>query len=111
MRYSGDSPLHRAIKTLPHVAFAVDDLDAALEGLDVMYPPGSPSEGVCAAMILVDGAPVERIWFSRNVYAPSTTSVVVVGTQGMRGHCDVGGTRDIGAAPARATERGVPAAP
>jgi hypothetical protein len=66
MRYSADSPLHPAIKALPHVAFEVDDLDAALEGQEVIYPPGSPSEGVRAAMILVDGAPVELIWFRRN---------------------------------------------
>jgi hypothetical protein len=66
MRYSPDSPLHPAIKTLPHVAFEVDDLDAALEGQEVIYPPGSPSDGVRAAMILVDGAPVELIWFRRD---------------------------------------------
>ena len=66
MRYSPDSPLHPAIKALPHVAFEVDDLDAALEGQEVIYPPGSPSDGVRAAMILVDGAPVELIWFRQN---------------------------------------------
>ena len=66
MRYSPESPLHPAIKTLPHVAFEVDDLDAALEGQEVIHPPGSPSEGVRAAMILVEGAPVELIWFRRN---------------------------------------------
>ena len=66
MRYSPDSPLHPAIKALPHVAFEVDDLDAALEGQEVIHPPGSPSDGVRAAMILVDGAPVELIWFRRN---------------------------------------------
>ena len=66
MRYAPDSPLHPAIKALPHVAFEVDDLDAALEGQEVIHPPGSPSDGVRAAMILVDGAPVELIWFRRN---------------------------------------------
>jgi hypothetical protein len=66
MRYSPDSPLHPAIKALPHVAFEVDDLDAALEGQEVICPPGSPSDGVRAAMILVDGAPVELIWFRQN---------------------------------------------
>jgi hypothetical protein len=65
MRYSDDSPLHPIIKSVPHVAFEVDDLDAALEGQDVIHPPGSPSEGVRAAMILVDGAPVELIWFEK----------------------------------------------
>ncbi len=66
MRYAEDSPLHPAIKSLPHVAFEVDDLDAALAGQEVISAPGSPSEGVRAAMILVDGAPVELIWFRRN---------------------------------------------
>ena len=66
MRYSEDSPLHPAIKTLPHVAFEVDDLDAALDGQEIIHPPGSPSEGVRAAMILVNGAPVELISFRRN---------------------------------------------
>jgi hypothetical protein len=66
MRYAPDSPLHPAIKTLPHVAFEVEDLDAALEGQQVIHPPGSPSDGVRAAMILVNGAPVELIWFRRN---------------------------------------------
>ena len=65
MRYTDDSPLHPAIKTLPHVAFEVDDLDAALEDQEVISPPGSPSEGVRAAMILVEGAPVELISFRR----------------------------------------------
>ena len=71
MRYAHDSPLHPAIKTLPHVAFEVDDLDAALEGQEVIHPAGSPSEGVRAAMILVDGAPVELIWFSPSAKRPA----------------------------------------
>lgn len=65
MRYSDDSPLHPLIKTLPHVAFEVDDLDSALEGQEVIHPPGSPSAGVRAAMIVVDGAPIELISFCR----------------------------------------------
>jgi len=75
MRYSADSPLHPAIKTLPHVAFEVDDLDAALEGQEVIFAPGSPSEGVRTAMILVDGAPVELIYFSSDakLVAPPRT--------------------------------------
>lgn len=54
------------IKTVPHVAFEVDDLEAALEGQEVIYPPGSPSEGVRAAMIVDNGALVELIWFRKN---------------------------------------------
>jgi hypothetical protein len=65
MRFEPDSPLHELIRTIPHIAFEVDDLDKALEGLDIISPPGSPSEGVRAAMIVHDGAPIELICFHR----------------------------------------------
>lgn len=65
MRFDNDSPLHELIRTVPHVAFEVDDLDAALEGQEVISPPGSPSNGVRSAMIVHDGAPVELIWFGK----------------------------------------------
>ncbi len=65
MRFDEDSPVHPLVRALPHVAFEVDDLDAALEGLEVIAAPGSPSKGVRAAMVVVDGAPVELISFRR----------------------------------------------
>lgn len=65
MRFEEGSPLHPLIRTVPHVAFEVDDLDAALQGYEVIHPAGSPSDGVRAAMIVVDGAPVELISFRR----------------------------------------------
>jgi len=65
MRFDAGSPLHPLIKSLPHVAFEVDDLDSALIGQQVISPPSSPSDGVRAAMIVVDGAPVELIWFRK----------------------------------------------
>jgi hypothetical protein len=55
----------------------VDDLDAALEGQEVISPPGSPSEGVRAAMILVNGAPVELIWF----HDPPHTERISIGQE------------------------------
>jgi hypothetical protein len=63
MRFEAGCPLPEIIQTVPHVAFEVDDLGAALEGREVIFPPGSPSEGVRAAMIVDDGAPVELITF------------------------------------------------
>lgn len=65
MRWEEDSPVHELIRTVPHVAFEVDDLDAALVGQRVIHPPGSPSDGVRSAMIVHDGAPVELIWFRK----------------------------------------------
>ena len=65
MRFEPDSPLPELIRTVPHVAFEVDDLDAALEGKTVIFPPGAPSAGVRAAMIVHDGCPIELITFER----------------------------------------------
>ena len=65
MRYEPGCPLPDVVKTVPHVAFEVDDLDAALAGHQVLIPPNSPSEGVMVAFVLVDGAPVEFLQFTR----------------------------------------------
>ena len=47
------------VKAVPHVAFEVDDLPAALAGRHVIIEPNSPSRGVIVAFIEVGGAPVE----------------------------------------------------
>jgi hypothetical protein len=52
------------VKTIPHVAFAVDDLDEALKGRQVLIAPNAPSPGVRVAFILDDGAPVELLEFT-----------------------------------------------
>ncbi len=56
-----------AVRSIPHVAFEVDDLEHALRecGAEVLTPPNSPSPGVRVAMILHDGAPIELIEFRR----------------------------------------------
>ncbi len=58
-RYWDDAPLPELVKTVPHVAFEVDDLREALEGQSVIIQPNSPSAGVTVAFIEVNGAPVE----------------------------------------------------
>lgn len=65
MRFDEDCPVSEVIKTIPHIAFEVDDLDKAIEGMKIIYEPGVPSDGVRAAMILHNGAPVELIEFSK----------------------------------------------
>jgi hypothetical protein len=66
MRFEPDSPIHELIRTVPHIAFEVDDLEAALEGKELIGEPTSPSEGVRVAMILHNGMPVELIEFERD---------------------------------------------
>ena len=65
MRFDPDCPVSDLVRTTPHIAFEVDDLDAELEGKEILSPPGSPSEGVRAAMIIHNGAPVELIEFRK----------------------------------------------
>jgi hypothetical protein len=59
VRYWADAPYPELVKTVPHVAFEVDDLAAALAGRTVIIEPSSPSLGVLVAFIECNGAPVE----------------------------------------------------
>lgn len=67
MRFEPDSLIHPLIKSVPHVAFEVDDLEAALEGKQILTEPNAPSEGVLVAMILNSGAAIELLQFRRQV--------------------------------------------
>ena len=53
------------VRTVPHVAFEVDDLDAALKGKQLIGDVTSPSDGVKVAMIVDNGAPIELLEFSK----------------------------------------------
>lgn len=59
MRFESDCPLPELVQTVPHVAFRVDDLDAALAGKEILIEPNSPSPGVRVAFIVENGAPIE----------------------------------------------------
>jgi len=63
IRFDPQCRVPEIVKTVPHLAFAVDDLDAALEGKQILIPPNSPSSGVRVAFILDDGAPIELLEF------------------------------------------------
>ena len=63
LRFEPDSPLPELVKQVPHVAFRVDDLEAELEGKEVLIAPNNPSPGVRVAFVIHDGAPVEFLEF------------------------------------------------
>jgi hypothetical protein len=65
MRFEPDSPLPELVKTVPHVAFEVDDLEAAIQGKEVLIPPNSPSQGIAVSFIVDNGAPIEFIQFKK----------------------------------------------
>lgn len=66
MRYEEGCPLPELVQAMPHVAFEVDDLEAALKGQQVIIEPNSPSEGVMVAFVVCDGAPVEYLQFTNS---------------------------------------------
>ena len=65
-RYWDGAPYPDLVKTVPHVAFEVENLEEALAGQDVIIPANSPSQGVIVAFIKVAGAPVELLQIDRS---------------------------------------------
>lgn len=66
-RYWEGAPYPDLVKTVPHVAFEVDNLEAALEGQKVIIQPNSPSEGLVVAFIEVNGAPIELMQYDETL--------------------------------------------
>ena len=63
-RYWDDAPYPELVKTVPHVAFEVEDLETALAGKKIIIDPNSPTEGLVVAFIEVNGAPIELMQFT-----------------------------------------------
>ena len=63
MRFEPQAPVPELVRTVPHVAFEVDDLSAEIAGKEILIAPNSPSPGVTVAFIVENGAPVEFLQF------------------------------------------------
>jgi hypothetical protein len=63
IRFEEDAPFPDLVKTVPHVAFVVDDLEKAIADQEILIYPNSPSEGVTVAFIVENGAPIEFLEF------------------------------------------------
>ena len=61
MRYEDDCLLPELVKTVPHIAFEVDDIYDAIKDRKILIEPNSPSEGNIVAFIEENGAPIEFI--------------------------------------------------
>jgi len=68
MRFDEDCPVTGIIKSVPHIAFEVDDLESALAGKKILSEITSPCQGVRVAMILHDGAPIELMEFNKEAH-------------------------------------------
>lgn len=65
MKFDPGCPLPELVKTVPHVAFVVEDLRAEIAGKEILIAPNSPAEGITVAFIVDNGAPVEFLQFDR----------------------------------------------
>ena len=61
MRYEKECNLPEIVKTVPHIAFEVDNVYEAIKGKKVIIEPNIPSEGNIVAFIEENGAPIEFI--------------------------------------------------
>lgn len=64
LRFDADSSMPEVIRTQPHAAFVVDDLDAALEGQNVVLEPFDANETTRVAFILDGDALIELMVIS-----------------------------------------------
>jgi hypothetical protein len=67
MRFEEGCPISELVRTVPHIAFEVDDLDKEILGKKLLGEVSNPSKGVRVAMIIDNGAPVELIEFSKRI--------------------------------------------
>ena len=67
MRFEDDSPTPELVKTVPHIAFEVDDLNETIKGKNILIEPNSPSPGVMVVFIVDNDAPVEFLQIDRSI--------------------------------------------
>lgn len=67
MRFEADAPYDELVKTTPHLAFEVENIEEALKVSDfeLLSEINSPSEGIRVIMIKHEGAPIELIEFEK----------------------------------------------
>lgn len=60
-RFTEDSPLHPFIKSIPHIAIQVDNLNEALGGYEILLGPYEPIPNYRVVIINDGGVPVELV--------------------------------------------------
>jgi hypothetical protein len=59
LRYEPDSPVTGPVREMPHVAYRVDDIEVAAEGMNVLLEPFDVGFAVVAFYQTDDGAVIE----------------------------------------------------
>ena len=63
LRFESDSPVTGPLRDMPHVAYRVDDMAAAIAGKEMIFEPFTPMPGLSVAFIKEDGAVIEFMEF------------------------------------------------
>lgn len=66
IKFDADSPMPEMMRTIPHVAYLVDNIEDALSGREILVETFSPGEGVRVAFIAHNGSPVEFMEISQS---------------------------------------------
>jgi hypothetical protein len=65
LRFEPDSPVTGSLRTQPHVAYRVDDVQAAVQGHNVLLEPFDVGDGFLrVAFVDVDGAVIEFMQYA-----------------------------------------------
>jgi hypothetical protein len=63
LRFEEDSPVTGPLRDMPHVAWRVDDMAAAIAGKEMILEPFTPMPGLSVAFVKEDGAVIEFMKF------------------------------------------------
>ena len=61
LRFEPDTPVPEPVRTMPHVAYRVDDIQAAAEGMKILLEPFDAGPRIVGFYQAEDGAVVEFI--------------------------------------------------
>jgi hypothetical protein len=67
IRFEEGAQFPELVKTVPHIAFEVENLEEAIEDKEILITPNSPSPGVVVAFVVDNGAPVEFLQIDRSL--------------------------------------------
>jgi hypothetical protein len=70
VRFEPDSPVTGPVRELPHIAYRVDDFDAAYAGEKVLLGPFNPTPRLRVVFIEKDGAVIEFLEFESDSDLP-----------------------------------------
>ncbi len=63
LRFESDSPVTGPLRDMPHVAYRVQDMQAAIAGKEIIFEPFTPMPGLSVAFVMEDGAVIEFMKF------------------------------------------------